>query len=247
MRLFTVLTYVSALGYCHRLAEYPDPSKAFWVVQILKGYKKIGTRIDSRLPITMPLLRSILRNIATLTSTVYDKRLFQAMCTTAFFAFLRIGEITTCHRSPSVININQVVKVVDATNKTIKIKITLNDFKHSYNERPAVLTLSRRSDICPVQSLLDYFSVRDSSNGPLFQLSSGNPVPRTLFTIFLASVFRACGLDSSKYKGHSFRIGAATFAAEWGFSDEKIRAMGRWRSDAFHKYIRPPSLNVSSL
>ncbi len=44
-------------------------------------------------------------------------------------------------------------------------------------------------------------------------------------------------------KGHSFRIGAATFAAERGFSDAQIRSMGRWQSDAFRKYIRTPSLS----
>ena len=47
---------------------------------------------------------------------------------------------------------------------------------------------------------------------------------------------------STRYKGHSFRIGAATFAAECGFSDAQIRLMGRWQSDAFRKYIRSPSL-----
>ena len=43
---------------------------------------------------------------------------------------------------------------------------------------------------------------------------------------FLTLLFRRCGLDTLKYKGHSFRIGAATFAAECGFSDAQIRAMG---------------------
>jgi hypothetical protein len=58
-------------------------------------------------------------------------------------------------------------------------------------------------------------------------------------------LFRGCGLDTMKYEGHSFRIGAATFSAECGFSDTQIRAMGRWRSDAFLKYIRIPSLSSS--
>ena len=40
----------------------------------------------------------------------------------------------------------------------------------------------------------------------------------------------------------SFRIGAATYAAEQGISDTKIRHMGRWKSDAFKKYIRISSM-----
>ena len=47
-----------------------------------------------------------------------------------------------------------------------------------------------------------------------------------------------CGLDSSRYKGHSFRIGAASLVVEKGLSDSQIRAMGRWNSNAFRKYIR---------
>jgi hypothetical protein len=59
-------------------------------------------------------------------------------------------------------------------------------------------------------------------------------------------LFHRCGFDTLKYSGHSFRIGASTFAAECGFSDTQIRAMGHWRSDAFLKYIRRPSLSSAS-
>ena len=38
----TASTYVSALGYCNSLAGMPDPSKVFWVMEMLRGYKKLG-------------------------------------------------------------------------------------------------------------------------------------------------------------------------------------------------------------
>ena len=40
-----------------------------------------------------------------------------------------------------------------------------------------------------------------------------------------------CGLDTSRYESHTFRIGGACHAAVWGYSDAKIRALGRWKSD----------------
>ncbi len=91
----TTNTYVSALGYCHRLMGLPDPSKVFWVMEMLKGYRKMGLRIDSRLPITLPILLNINEIIPSLCSNVYNALLFKAMCTTAFFAFLRLGKLPT--------------------------------------------------------------------------------------------------------------------------------------------------------
>ena len=44
----TVTTYISALGYSHKLSGYPDPSKVFFIMQMLKGYGKLGARLDSR-------------------------------------------------------------------------------------------------------------------------------------------------------------------------------------------------------
>ena len=164
---------------------------------------------------------------------------------TAFFAFLRVGEITICPRSPFALQIEQLVKLEDQAGGILGLKITFRDFKHSYNKGDVSLTLSCRSDICPVQILLDYLSLRGFSNGPLFMTPNGTAVSRHSFTHILSLVFQRCGLDSSKYKGR-FRIGAATFAAENGFSDVQIRAMGRWKSDAFRKYIRVPSLSSSS-
>ena len=75
----TVNTYISALGYCHKLMGLSDPSKVFYVSQILKGHGKVGFRLDSRLPITLPILnrrmddcpaKLILRSRAVLLSLV---------------------------------------------------------------------------------------------------------------------------------------------------------------------------------
>ena len=48
------------------------------------------------------------------------------------------------------------------------------------------------------------------------------------------------GLDVSGYSGHSFRIGAATSAAQAGLGDALIKTLGRWESAAYQRYIRTP-------
>ena len=48
-------------------------------------------------------------------------------------------------------------------------------------------------------------------------------------------------------KSHSFRIGGATNAICKGVSYDKIKEMGRWKSDAAKRYIRIPTIEVNVL
>ena len=70
----------------------------------------------------------------------------------------------------------------------------------------------------------------------------GLPVSPSNFSQRLSAAVQLCGLAPSRYKGHSFRIGAASHAADRGWSDAQIRALGRWKSNAFQRYIRVPTL-----
>ena len=48
------------------------------------------------------------------------------------------------------------------------------------------------------------------------------------------------GIKPESYAGHSFRIGAATTAANCGMPDSLIKTLGRWESAAYTLYIRTP-------
>ena len=84
----------------------------------------------------------------------------------------------------------------------------------------------RQLKACPVQAFLDYVNVRGKLNGPLFINQDGSPVLRSDFSKMLCSIIQLCNLDPNRYKGHSFRIGTATYAAEQGISDTTIRHIG---------------------
>lgn len=120
----------------------------------------------------------------------------------------------------------------------------MESFKHSKGQPHVLYVEGNKEDytVCPVQALWTYFQVRKPSSGPLFTFMSGTSVSRKYFLEQLCLSLNWCGLDSKQYKGLSFRIGAAITAFTKRISDQKIKGMGRWSSDAFKKYIRVPVL-----
>ena len=190
-------------------------------------------------------LYKILYFAADLSLFRYELCLFRAMCSLAFYAFLRVGEMVVTNNNSSHLSIDNVAKLVNAANHVVSIRVTFRNYKHSYNQAPCSLFIQRQPSFCPVQILLDYLKLRGHSPGPLFTIR-GLPVTRQYFCGLLTTVIKRCGLNPVRYKGHSFRIGAASHAAERGMSDAQIRVLGRWKSNAFLRYIRIPSISSTN-
>ena len=169
----TVNTYVSALGYSHKLMGLTDPTKIFYIVQMLKGYGKQGFRLDARLPITLSILNRLLMAVPHCVATQYDQCLFRAMCASAFFAFLHIGEITeTSQPGNCPIQLNQLTKL-SRDGEVIGYKLTFADYKHNYNQRPFTMVINRQPGACPVQLLSNYLNHRGRGPGPVFMTVAG--------------------------------------------------------------------------
>ncbi len=101
--------------------------------------------------------------------------------------------------------------------------------------------------LCPVAALLAFLAIRGNTDGPLFMLEDGSVFTKVDFVSRLRSSLSQIGLESSEYAGHSFRIGAATTAAECGMEDSTIKMLGRWASDAFQVYVKTPRVKLAAL
>lgn len=103
------------------------------------------------------------------------------------------------------------------------------NFKHNSSGQPKYISFSHGPcKISAVDALVQYLEMRKGVQGPLFILSIGPQLTKAMFNTTLQKCLLSCGLDSARYKGHSFRIGAATAAAQNGCTDAQIRLMGRW-------------------
>ena len=179
----TVQSYISAIGYLHKLAGFADPTKSFLLSQILKGYGKVSARQDSRLPITPTILNRLIHISNSFKISPHQRAIFQAMCSLAFHAFLRVGEITmnTKQGSPPPLQLHQCFRVVDNSNQTVSLRITFLDYKHNYNKPPFTIVIKRQPDPCPVKLMLDYLKFRGTGLGCLFLGMDGYQLSAKIF------------------------------------------------------------------
>ena len=242
----TVTTYLSAISYEHKIRQFQDPTESFIVKKCLKGYQKLKSSNDVRLPITPEILYKLVQSLQHVSNSYFLRILFKAMYLLAFHAFLRIGEITAKSHSDGSATLNTNDVDFKYSLGTLQgVEIQFKNFKHCKEAKTLYVSCcNHHIDQCPVHSLLAYINFRKPSIGPLSTLFDGTQVTRVLFSKYLQLSLTYSGYLTSRYKGHSFRIGAATTAASMGIEDSKIQMMGRWRSNAFKKYIRIPVLKL---
>lgn len=238
----TITSMVSALAYLHNINSLPDPSKVFIIKKLLYGLRKHSTP-DRRLPISYAILQNLLTALPSIVPDSSLRLLCQTMFVTAFFALLRIGELTvTSPGSPNTILVRNLSFHFNRK-RVHSASILFQTFKHSQGQS-ATVTLKRHNNkkTCPVRLLFKYRKHFTHISGPLFCFECGCPVSSTFFRSILRSCVLKCGLDASAFTTHSFRIGGATHAYECNLADARIKLLGRWKSNAFMKYIRPASL-----
>jgi hypothetical protein len=76
--------------------------------------------------------------------------------------------------------------------------------------------------LCPVSAVLAFLAARGGTPGPLFCLPDKRPLTKARFVKGVRQALVALGLPCDQFAGHSFRIGAATTAAQAGIEDSMI-------------------------
>ncbi len=243
----TISAHVSAIAFAHKANGWKDPSENFIIKKLLEGCRRDNPRVDSRLPITSDILKQLVAVLPAVCKSQYEYVLFKAAFTLAFFGFLRVGEFTcSSKKAPTerVLSIHDVSFQGRELVKTV-MQIRIRYSKTDQRGLTSYLKIDSANDlrICPVNAMREFLKIRPNNQGPLFIHFDADPVTSYQFNHVLKCGISTIGLPPVKYSAHSFRIGAATMAAQNGFSEDEIKQMGRWKSSAVQIYVRPQQMN----
>jgi hypothetical protein len=214
--------------------------------RIIQGARRFhgeaGTR--ERLPITRDVLLKILQCLPRWRTDIMQANLYAAFCL-AFAGFLRVGEFTWTQYSSNPLEFARwhlTWRSVDI--QADRLLLTLPTSKTDPFRQGITLTIAPASDpACPLAALRNLQDLRVRIAGgqfdslqPLFVRANNQPFSRDYVVRCLRLCLAHHGI-SGHYSGHSFRRGAATSARLAGLTDHEIQLLGRWRSDAYKRYI----------
>lgn len=196
-----------------------------------------------RLPITPSILARMRSYWIREEMQVIDQVMLWAAATLCFHGFLRAGELTvpTVQRFDPAVHLTWGDVEADCHVCPSTIKVHLKRSKTDQLGRGVDVFVGRTGSIlCPVEAISQYVALRGSRPGCFFQFEDHTPLTKPKFVARVRQVLQALGLPYDCFAGHSFRIGAATAAAQAGVEDSVIQLLGRWSSAAFLAYVRTP-------
>jgi integrase len=243
----TMKSYLTGLrSYCVDMGmddldvfRHPRVQRVIRGINIFHGARE-GDRRE-RLPITRDLLLRILTRLDTHTQ---EGATYHAAFCTAFAAFLRVGEFTWTAADLSTADFcswHITRRSVQFAEDDSRAYLTLPASKTDPFRIGITITIAAAPDAaCPVKSLRHLFEKHPlPSYSPLFTLTGAAPDPaftRTKVINRLRDLLLELGIPGN-YSGHSFRRGAATWARSIGIPDADLQLLGRWKSDAYKRYI----------
>ena len=230
----TMTSKLSALSYYAKLKGVDDPMQSFIVQKALVGARKSAPSQDVRLPITVPILKTLMSLTREVTMGLYNAKLLKAMMALSFYTFLRPGEVTS---SPHNIQFSSLKMFPDY------LEVTFQSYKHSTGKPVTIRVSAQDNATCPVRALEQYISERGVVSGPLFCSHTLHPISYQQYNTWFNDLINRGGVQGV-FGLHSFRLGSATHAALKGHSSSVIQTVGRWRSAAYQKYIRISNIHL---
>jgi len=251
LKASTVNSYLAGVRQLHIVKGLDPPNiRSSLVKLVLRGIenrdgiqKRTGSN-KGRLPMTLNMMLVFKNTIANSDFGKNDKRLLWAVSTVAFAGGFRIGEILSKLESTFDPDFTLLTKDVscslDEGGRTV-IHICLKCPKESKSATPTVVDLYQNDGpLCPVKAFLTWRKLKPRDiDKPMFRWENGaNLTGAKLNSVMSKFLDPYTDKSIGSFNTHSFRIGLASMLGSLGFTDEEIKAAGRWSSRAFEAYMK---------
>ena len=247
MQSSTLKSYFSAIKHVLKLDGYQWDDTKVLLSSLVRSCRLENDKVKTRLPIQKGLLEMILfevdRHYDYTLSQPYLAVLYKAVFSLAYYGMLRVGEIAQGSHTIKACNIH-------LGNNKDKILIVLYSSKtHGKESRPQKVKISalpnintnKRKIFCPFKIVTQYMKIRGdyiNENEQFFIFSDRSPLKPEHVRTTLRSLLDNLNLDSKLYDVHSFRGGRTTDLAKFNYSIDRIKTMGRWKSNAVYRYLK---------
>ena len=207
--------------------------------QVIDGIRKrdAGHVSKIRMPLTIDILD---RCYSQMNLSLANDRLIWAALTMAVHGMLRCGEFTVDKESEParLLQSDLEYKVSNQEYYRIFLRKSKTD---PYGNGVWVTLYATGGRTCPYQAMSRYISQlpqhQSHPNMPLLVSTNGKPLLKSLLVGRMKSMLGNVGEDSDLYTGHSLRKGGATSLMLAGVSTEIIQVRGRWKSNAYSRYV----------
>ena len=230
----SILGRMSALKYFCRLQGRDNDLDDHTLLMTIRGVRNVNSQHTSTRSLSQVISIKDLKNFSRITAVLFDTyraRLIQTAMVTAFSGFLGVSEYAKTKAGHTLLR-------EDCRVGRSQVTIYLRSGKSDNNPVTIKLPAQKEKRVCPVDNLRRYLMIRPQSAAKeLFVLSNGAPMGDSDVRNWLKKICNS--LNKEPVSPHAFRIGGASWASVQGWTDSAIRAHGRWKSDAFLRYIRP--------
>ena len=243
----TLKSYFSAIKHILKLDGYQWDDSKVLLSSLVRSCKLINDRVKTRLPIQKGLLEMLLfevdRMFVIKNQQPYLAIMYKAIFSLAYYGMFRVGELSLGSHSIKACNVHI------GSNKD-KILIVLYSSKtHGIESRPQkvkisalkTLSLKIKKIFCPFKLVTQYMEVRGDyidEEEQFFVFSDKSCVEPHNIRNVLREILSNLNLDGSLYDVHSFRSGRTSDLAKFGYSIDRIKEMGRWKSNAVYRYLK---------
>ena len=240
----TLHSYISAIKHIVKMDGYAWKDERVWLDMLVRSCKLINDCLNPWLPIQFGMLELLLFELErVMRKQPYLEILHKAIIALSYYGLMWVGEISDSPHNVKAVNIHvaqnkRKILIISYTSKTNSKANYPQEIKISGDEENG----KYKKFFCPFKLLRAYIKARPNvidNDEPFFIYSDRSPIRADTLRQLLRDLISNLNLQPHLYNFQSLRIGRATDLMKFGFPVEKIKKMGRWKSNVVYKYIRP--------